>query len=630
MDRCVYCQAELDQGARVCRACGRLQPAGAAGAPAAASGAPTRPCPHCGAALPLTARFCPNCGRSLSDEIRLAPLVPGFGVPESLPGASSVPTAPAWPQAGAPNVPSAYAGPQGGAPGVPSAAAGPQAGAPGVPHAPWGPQGGAPGVPTAPGAPQGGFPHVPSAPNPPQAGAPSMHMPPQAGTAVRVAGHTASKSAGRSLGSKLLGTTASKIISTVVAVAVVATGSVAIAAATGHNPLAGVFHSNTSNTGSGAGRSPTPTPLPPPEVTYIGGDGNIWDMTLPKGTPKQLTTDAVVGNPNNGVAGISYSGLAWSPDGKQLAAVRSASTGGSAELFVLKPDGTLLWKQPMPAMSFGPALWSPDGKSLAYRVSTDQFDQNTGDFFGNIVMVDAQTGATEKTVTYNDGPGGCGGGGYPSLQNLISAAHHANGGIDTFSWSPDGQEMLVAYDCLEGEAALVTLSNGTTTVGYPEGASFQPGGHYILGTGVYNQPLQLILTDLAGKQVRVLASRTGQSGNSPTYAEYLGLGAWSSDGQTVYYEYQDGIWRVKVDGSGAQQIIAGTQISNGVATAELNPSPSPDGKWLLYLKASGDAVDYNNPATAQWEIAQADGSGAVALPQGAVQYSDEAIWRPEK
>src|SRR5215472_4299035 len=44
------------------------------------------------------------------------------------------------------------------------------------------------------------------------------------------------------------------------------------------------------------------------ELTFIGSDGNVWEMAWPQGTPKHLTNDAQAGQ-------IRYSGLAWSPDG---------------------------------------------------------------------------------------------------------------------------------------------------------------------------------------------------------------------------------------------------------------------------------------------------------------------------
>jgi hypothetical protein len=210
-----------------------------------------------------------------------------------------------------------------------------------------------------------------------------------------------------------------------------------------------------------------------------------------------------------------------------------------------------------------------------------------------------------------------------ALIPLIWRAHHAYEGIDTFAWSPDQQKILVSFGCASNRSAIVTLNSGTTASGYPAAASFQPGGQLILG--IKGFPYMLGLTDMAGNQVRVLATSTGEPDSSP-YVNDLGLATWSSNGQMIYYEYQDGIWRINVDGPGAQQVIAGTQLINDHAIVQLDPELSPDGVWLLYLEASGDNTP-EGTATEQWHLAQPDGSGALALPQSA---SSEAVWRPKR
>jgi hypothetical protein len=318
MDRCVFCQGELDAAGRFCRQCGQMQPERAVSAPN--SGAiPDKPtevlhkaCPSCGLELPAWARFCGRCGHSFSQpaeaqpasepsgalpptlELPRAPQPPAEQVPppvpasaeleetlppmavqvESLPppkeeeqrvsGALAGPlplvspsgpagfgtfsgaaipemsTAPAWAQGAAPGMPGIPAGPQIGAPGIPGIPAGPQIGAPGVPGMPAGPQMGMPGMPgMAPGAqvgapgmsapPAGGFPPVGAPPSGwPQPGAPGMPTPyggMPSGFAPPVT--TAGQTAARGLGYKLWGTVQAKIISLLVATAVVVGGGAA-------------------------------------------------------------------------------------------------------------------------------------------------------------------------------------------------------------------------------------------------------------------------------------------------------------------------------------------------------------------------------------------------------------------
>lgn len=554
-----------------------------------------QPCLACGEEVPVWARFCASCGHpfALPEARQERQTLVGFGLPE-----------------GAPTVPGAPAGPQIGAPGVPSAPAGSQAGMPTVPAAPAGPQGGAPMVPSAPAN-------------------------SQAGTAGRLAGQGAGKAIGRSVGSKLLSTAAGKVIAAVIAVMVVATGGTAAAVAVGHNPIATVVQQIT-------GHGTTTSTPPPPELTYIGSDGNVWDVTLPQGKPRQLTSDAFV-NPDDLSDSTYYAGLAWSPDGQYLALIRTARTdsASSSELLVFSPAGSLLWKQAMSQSPLSNSLaWSPDGRFIAYTQATQNYNYGSDgdDLEGELVRVDARTGSITSTLNYDAGPmGACGGGG-DALTGVIWAAHRAHMGVNTFDWSSDGQKMLVAFNDAGSQSALVALSNGATTSGYPMGASFQPGGQLILGVGRYlgsdNFDMPLELTDLAGEQVRILADST-EDGTS-SYMNSVGQATWSSDGKTIYYEYQDSIWRITVDGSGAQQIIAGTPLVNDQVTVELAPKLSPDGSRLLYLEARGviDETDYSNSSvTAQWYVALADGSGAFALPQGtlaAQQNIVEAIWRPER
>ncbi len=198
MDRCMYCQSDLEQGTRVCRACGRAQPTSQPEAPAhPASGplsrrcprcgepaqpadrfcmrcaAPLRmPCPTCGQEIPVWAVFCPHCAHPLtpkgeqpgderSQEVSVIPLAQGGNL---LAQPTGVPAAPAAPQSGMPSVPSAPAGPQSGAPPVPGAPGGSQSGAPTAPGGSAAPQTGVPPVQHVPASPQAGAPtHAASA-----------------------------------------------------------------------------------------------------------------------------------------------------------------------------------------------------------------------------------------------------------------------------------------------------------------------------------------------------------------------------------------------------------------------------------------------------------------------------------
>lgn len=596
-------------------------------------------CRVCRQEAPIWARFCPNCGAVFAqpgaqhEESTERQGVVGFG----LPGGAQMPTVPgasAIPQVGAPGVPGASAIPQTGAPGVPGASAVPQTGAPGVPTASAPPQSGAP---TAPTGPQGGPPHLSSMPGASQAG-----------TAARVAGHAAGKTAARSLGSKLLGTATAKVITAVVAVAVVATSAFAVAAATGHNPLAGGSQKPSSNTGSGGAHSPTATPPPPPEVTYVGGDGNVWDMTLPQGSPRQLTTDA---RPNSNTG---YFGLAWSPDGKRLAVGRVSGSPDSPtyRLRVLSSEGAVLFDVSLPGgLAAGafvpngpddrPFAWSPDGRFIAYRETTGSVT-SAGNDVDTFYLFDSQAGSVVKHFTFDRGESGCGGGPAP-LTDATGTLHDAyEHGIDTFAWSPDQQTILVTYGCVDLESARLNISSGKVVPGYPEGATYQPGGNLILGDWLDFNSGAIILgiVDASNQHVRTLASEQefGSSGAPGPYEIPLGEAAWGSSGQSIYYEHDDGIWQIGADGSNAHLLVSGSQLdSQGNATVDVAPQPSPDGKMLLYVRVRGTDLDPNTIVQGQWYLAQDDGTGQTALPQMSFQFTEngngfggvgEIVWRP--
>ncbi len=545
-------------------------------------------CVFCQAVLDPTAQVCRSCGQvqpSQKQEITFAPIGPGasdvFHAP-SLPGTS------AGPQAATPTLPSAPGGPQSAAPSISNAPAGPQSGAPGVPHAPAGPSSGV----------------------------------------TRVA----SKAATQGLRRKLLGTAAGKAASAVLATVIIGTAVLAgIAAATGHDPLQAVLPP-----GSSEGHTPAPV-AHLPELAYLGSDGNVWEVDVPAGHPKQLTSDA---DPQGGT--IGYSALTWSPDGSRLAFFRVTGPSYPPQytLLILSADGDVTLSLPLSISGFpinNTLAWSPNSQLLAYRTRTGQ-SLPPDDEEQQLVILDAHSGGVQKTLKYDGGLQGCGGGPAP-LYYAVGGAHHAYDGIDTFVWSPDGNSVLVSVDCESDASARLDLSTGKLTPGYPKGARYQPSGNQIVGTwyAPRNEPnahLELGLTDAAGAHTRTLLSEPPQSaGKGGTYEISLGLAVWSLDSQMLYYERDNSLWRMRLDGSGAQQIATGTSAdSQGVETVEMAPALSPDGTYLLYLEVHGADFPPDATVTEQWYLAQPDGSHRMPLlqsePGEAGTSVADPVWRP--
>ena len=357
-------------------------------------------------------------------------------------------------------------------------------------------------------------------------------------------------------------------------------------------------------------------------------------MKWPGGTPVQLTTAAR--GPN------TYFGLAWSPDGSLLAFAKGLTPGAttSASIIVLKPDGTLVTNVPMQTpYTYGiPFIWSPDSTMIAYRsFSANPTYQNDGTFLGSLIVVDVHSGKTVKTVTYAAGGSGCGGGGPMSdLGQEIWTVHHRNYGLnegDIFLWSPDPHSILVSEDCDQyGPAGQVDLSTGKVNYAIPTAGGYQPRGNLIVGLW---KDGTLGVTDLSGNHVRALV-KAEPFVEPQTYMTLVDHSVWSSDGKSIYYEHDDGIGQVGVDGSNPHQMLKGTALdSDENATVLLLPSPSPNGQFLLYLKATGSNRVGNDggsgdptpvatptiPLTTRWYVAQADGKNPVALPSGITEVA---------
>ena len=366
----------------------------------------------------------------------------------------------------------------------------------------------------------------------------------------------------------------------------------------------------------------TPTATAPqaaaPELTFLGSDGNVWEMAWPQGTPKQLTTDAA--------DQVRYSGLAWSPDGSKLAVLRETGplhNPTADALVLLSPTGQSLGNFSLSSQPYNtPFAWSPDGTLIAYRTSTTRFDPNTGDIIGRLTIISASDGSTNQTLLYDNGGGGCGGAGFSPLLIAMMAAHNAYQGLDTFTWTPDQKGLLVSRGCGNNASSLVDLGTQQTTDGYPENASYESGNNQtIVGQWTTNTADILGLTDASGNPQKTLLSVTA---NSST----IGVATWSPDGQTIYFERGFGIWSVRADGSNVRQVEAGQPTdSEGNASALMLPSVSPDGSLLAYLQLHGDNTSLGTGSvTVVCYVAQSDGSHATTLPVGATAI----VWRPAK
>jgi WD40 repeat protein len=363
-----------------------------------------------------------------------------------------------------------------------------------------------------------------------------------------------------------------------------------------------------------SGPTATPTPTPPSEnLTYIGGDGNIWQLRLPEGSAVHLTTDAHPGT-------VTYSGLAWSPDGTLLAVLRVAHSGQSTTsgLVVLRPNGQVVLQVPLPASPYGhPFAWSPNSHYIAYRILTSRDSSSRA----LLVLLDARSGALHKALTYPFQQG-CRGSHTPLLA-AINQLHQVDGGIDTFGWAPDGDAVLASAGCSNESSVRIDLTSGAVTTGFPRGATFQPGGDFLLGVWSSGSGTPVLgLRDDTNDYVRSLATvSVTSSAHIPLLA---GLAVWTANGNQIFFEHADGIWHVGADGSGARAVVAGTPLdSQHAATIELAPAIAPDLRMVVYCELKGMDTSKSS-ITRTWYVAAADGSNPSVLPD----VTTESVWQP--
>ncbi|MBI4545931.1 MAG: PD40 domain-containing protein [Gemmatimonadetes bacterium] len=158
------------------------------------------------------------------------------------------------------------------------------------------------------------------------------------------------------------------------------------------------------------------------------------------------------------------------------------------------------------------------------------------------------------------------------------------------SWAPDGRRLVYS----DGLRLLVWTVGSEPPVPVPGtedgvSAAWSPDGSWIAysrleradstkGTCVYLGALGTICVDQRteyrlGRRLLTLVRPDGRERRE------LGTGeepAWAPDGQTLYFRRDNRIWRIRLDGSGAQPVA---QTEGG-----REPAVSPDGRYLAFAR----------------------------------------------
>lgn len=334
------------------------------------------------------------------------------------------------------------------------------------------------------------------------------------------------------------------------------------------------------------------------------GRANIWVLDIAKGSVKQLT-----GTPGvHGEIGLpdGYSRPQWSPDGKWIAFSTDRNTrwtghdGGAGwehtqelSIYIIRPDGTGLTKVAShPGYCLGSPKWSPDGRHIVFYEMTVEATWGArrpnyiGKASSQIVSVELATGERTIHTTGND----------LKLQPQFLNAKEIG--------------YLVKYGPQEG---LHYTSDRAPLLRKLRSPSWTPDGKSIIYEKTSFQPIRPLFKPLYGwdkawdyKHMDVFPqiSRDGwlvytekQLGNS-----------------SIYIMRADGTGKQKVFESEGHGLDLG-KVKFGLAGA-FQPSWSGDGQWIVFGLGYW-FTERSSETAALWRVRR-DGTGAEQLTDGTI------------
>ena len=321
-------------------------------------------------------------------------------------------------------------------------------------------------------------------------------------------------------------------------------------------------------------------------VETVGGWNPLYRVPVLGGSIQKLGNDI-------------DAGVAFSPDGRQIAYVRGYPERDEAILITANADGageqTLFIKHPMwdvfpppsTPRAWGPA-WSPDGEMIALALRKDEPDGK----YWNLMTVRVKDHA-EQQITFEK---------WSSLGGL--------------AWLSDGSGLIVAA-ADEGSFPAQQIWH----VSYPNGEVRR----------ITNDTSSYVGTRLTADSTSLVTVRTEQSSNvwigpgsdasrstQITTNNFDGLDgiSWTPDGRIVYTTRARGssnIWLVNADGTGQKQLTID-------ARDNVKPSVSPDGRYIVFVSnRTGDRcvwrmdIDGSNPKQLTYGI---DARGSEITPDG--------------
>lgn len=305
-----------------------------------------------------------------------------------------------------------------------------------------------------------------------------------------------------------------------------------------------------------------------PNMTKNEHEGTLYVVPATGGAPKQLGASVKIFNKPRPAPQ-----LRWSPDGTTLALLGFTESG--PQVFGIPLSGAApraLTDAPEGVSGFE---WSPDGKSIAYLTSDPSPKEKP-----MVIHADAPGPPTRLAI------GG---------RALTPPAHY----VESFSWTPDGKEIVYAAAPRSGFSAqyetrlyAIAAAGGTprTILDRPGMSSrplVSPDGRLIAfistnGRSELMAPRSLAVVAAAGGAPRMLQSD----------GTWVNDFAWTPDSKSIVFEANEGTFatgaqmfeqpviRIRVDDGRAERVTSGAGVNYSITL-------SADGRRLAYRSVEG-------------------------------------------